>query len=532
MTEPVDVVIVGAGPAGATCAYELASRGLSVICVEQGDWTRDTALPGSTPEYELLTRTRWNWDGNVRNGWADYPVNSDGAELTALMYPGVGGTSVIYGAHWHRLLPEDFRVATLDGVAADWPIGYTDLEPHYRRADHAVGAAGLDGDPACPPQEYPMPPHPLGPAGTTMASAMNRLGWHWWPGSLAIPSAPFKHMGQCVRWGTCEHGCPVGAKASFDISHWPHALAAGAKLVTNARVARVTTTAAGLADGVLWLDRDGREHRVKANAVVLAANGIGTPRLLLMSNDRHPDGLANSSGLVGKNLMMHPIASSVGAYDTGLDSWNGPAGQLMYSLEFYRTDRSRGFVRGAKWSLTPVPGILAALDVFGDLPFAQRWGRNVHALSRYGGSVLGWHATVDDLPEEDNRVDLDPVRTDSSGLPAAQVRYRLSENSRRIMDFSVHRMTEAHQAAGAAHVLNETARPSGHLMGTARMGHDSRTSVVDAYGRCYDVPNLYIVDGSVMVTGGGMNPTATIVALAARTADHIVDVAAAAPALA
>jgi choline dehydrogenase-like flavoprotein len=306
-------------------------------------------------------------------------------------------------------------------------------------------------------------------------------------------------------------------------------MAAGATLVTNARVARVTTTAAGLADGVLWLDRDGREHRVKANAVVLAANGIGTPRLLLMSDDRHPDGLANSSGLVGTHLMMHPIASSLGAYDTGLDSWNGPAGQLMYSLEFYRTDRARGFLRGAKWSLTPVPGILAALDVFGDLPFAQRWGRNAHALSRYGGSVLGWHATVDDLPEEDNRVGLDPARTDSSGLPAAQVHYRLSENSRRIMDFSVQRMTEAHETAGAAHVLSEIARPSGHLMGTARMGHDSRTSVVDAYGRCHDVPNLYIVDGSVMVTGGGMNPTATIVAIAARAADHIADVAAASP---
>jgi choline dehydrogenase-like flavoprotein len=531
MTDHVDVLIVGAGPSGAVCAHSLATRGLSVLCLEQGGWVRTPSTPGGQSELELLSRRSWNWDGNRRALWADVPVNGSDADLPALMYPAVGGSSIIYGGHWHRLHPNDFQVATRDGVAADWPITYDDLAPYYQQVEDFIGVAGLDGDPAVAPQGYPLPPHPIGSAGTMMATAMNSLGWHWWPGPVAIPSSPFKHMGQCKRWGICERGCPVGAKASFDLAYWPHALAAGASLKTSARVARITTTRNGLADGAIWLDRAGVEHRVRANSVVVAANGVGTPRLLLMSNDRQPDGLANSSGLVGKNLMMHPISSCVGAYDADIETWNGPAGQLMYSMEFYGTDTSRDFVRGAKWSLVPLPGILATLDHFRELPFHERWGAGVHALSRYSGSMLGWYATVDDLPDESNRVELDPNLSDSSGLPAPRVRYRISNDSSRNMDFAVERMREAHGAAGAVHTVSETSMPSGHLMGTARMGDDPTKAVVDCYGRAHDIPNLFVVDGSVMVTGGAVNPTATITALAARTAEHLADLASGMPTL-
>lgn len=514
-----DVLIVGAGPSGAVVAHTLASRGMSVVCLEQGDWVNPDDLPGSKPEFELLTRTQWHWEPNVRGRTADYPLELSETEAPVSMFGAVGGSSVVYGAHWLRLMPSDFRVRTLDGVADDWPISYQDLEPYYNRIDEFIGVAGLGGDPAFPPQDFPLPPHPIGPGGLHMGQAMNKLGWHFWPGTHAIPSTAYKNMGQCVRWGVCERGCPAGAKASFDLAYWPHATAKGARLVTNARVARITTGTDGLADGAIWIDAAGVERRVRANAVVLAANGVGTPRLLLMSE------VANSSGLVGKNLMVHPNRGVAGVYDEDLQSWSGPAGQLLYSLEFYETDPARGFVRGSKWNLMPLPGVLNVLDLYRDRPFEERWGRAAHQLSRHAGSALMWYANIDDLPEEHNTVTLDGQLRDSSGLPGAKITYRLSENSLRNLEFVTEKMTEAHHAAGAVDTFLDPLVPSGHLLGTARMGDDPATSVVDGFGRSHDVANLFVVDGSVMVTGGGMNPTSTITAFALRTAEHIADTA-------
>ena len=515
-----DVLIIGAGPSGAVTAHTLAARGLSVICLEQGDWVNADDLPGNKPEFELLTRAQWHWEPNVRKRREDYPLDVSGAQAPVSMFGAVGGSSVVYGAHWQRLMPSDFRVRSLDGVADDWPISYEDLQPFYDRVDQFIGVAGLGGDPAYPPQDFPLPPHPIGAGGLHMGSAMNKLGWHFWPGTHAIPSTAFKNMGQCVRWGVCERGCPAGAKASFDLAYWPHASAAGAQLITNARVSQITVDRAGRADGAVWLDEDGVERKVRANAVVLAANGIGTPRLLQLS-----DNLANSSGLVGKNLMIHPNRGVIGVYDEELESWNGPAGQLLYSLEFYETDDSRGFKRGSKWNLMPFPGVLGVLDLFRDRSFDERWGPAAHALARRAGKVMIWYANIDDLPEEHNTVTLDPVLRDSSGLPAPRIDYTLSDNSLRNLEFVAEKMTEAHRAAGAVETFLDPLVPSGHLLGTARMGDDPATSVVDSFGRSHDVPNLFVVDGSVMVTGGGMNPTSTITAFALRAAEHLADTA-------
>ncbi len=521
----VDVLVVGSGPSGAVTAHTLATRGFSVVCLEQGDWVNSDEMPANKPEFELLTRGSWSVWPNERKGRADYPIDVDDADADPIMFNGVGGGSVFYGAHWMRLLPSDFRVRTLDGICDDWPIGYEDLEPYYQQVDQFIGVSGLGGDPAYPDQDFPLPPHPIGRGGVQMARGMNSLGWHWWPGTNAIPSTAFKNMGQCVRWGLCERGCPVGAKASFDLAYWPHATAAGAKLITGARVARITVDRSGLANGAIWVDTHGTEHRIDANAVVLAANGIGTPRILLMSDDDHPEGLANSSGLVGKNLMLHPVCSVIGMFDQEIDGWNGPAGQLMYSLEFAETDASRGFLRGAKWALMPPLGVLHVLDHLQQHSFDERWGEHVHDLARYAGRSLIWSGVIDDFPDESNSVTLDRSSTDSSGLPGVKLNYRRSENTDRMVDFMHARMIEAHEAAGATRTLTAPLTESGHLLGTARMGNDPRSSVVDAFGRSHDVPNLFIVDGSVMVTGGSVNSTAAIAALALRTATHIADTA-------
>ena len=526
--ETADVVIVGAGPSGAVTAHTLAERGFKVVCLEQGDWTSPADFPGNRPEWELLLQRKWSWNQNTRGRPADYPVNIEESAIVPIMYGGVGGSSVLFGAHWMRLLPSDFRVKTLDGICDDWPIDYFELEPYYSRIDKFIGVSGLGGDPAYPPQDFDMPPHPMGKGGMQAARGMNKLGWHWWPGTQAIPTAKHKHMAKCVRWGMCEMGCPAGAKASFDLAFWPHAIAHGAKLITGARVRMIETGKDGRANAVIWIDRQGQEHRQKTNAVVMAANGIGTPRLLLLSaSSQHPDGLANSSGLVGKNLMLHPNTESIGLYNEDIESWKGPAGQLLYSLQFYETDLSRGYYRGSKINLMPAPGVLRLLSNFKSLPFQERWGAGVHDLSEHAGRALTWSANTEDLPEESNCVTLDPALKDTDGIPAPKVHYKISDNTMKNLKFSLDRLVEMHAAAGAVHIAKTllwTEQP-GHLLGTARMGNDPKTSVVDRWGRSHDVPNLFVVDGSLMVTGGAVNPTASITALALRTAEHIADTA-------
>jgi len=280
----------------------------------------------------------------------------------------------------------------------------------------------------------------------------------------------------------------------------------------------------GLADGVVYHDSRGEVREQKARIVVLACNGVGTPRLLLNSRSAlFPDGLANGTGLVGRNLMFHPYASVRGIFPDRLEGFKGPIGCSIISQEFYETDPARGFVRGYSFQvargLSPVAtalgGLGSQLIPWGSdhrRMFDARWDRSITI------AVIG-----DDLPEETNRVVLHPELTDSDGIAAPQVRYTLSENSRRMLDHGIARATEVLRAAGAVEVLaTPLLRTAGwHLMGTARMGSDPRGSVVDGFGRCHEVKNLYIIDGSIMVTGGAVNPTSTIQALALRIADRL-----------
>ncbi len=524
--EHADVVLVGAGASGGVVARHLAEAGFSVVCLEQGEWPDRDDFRGTEDDWELAIRQRWALSPNIRGMASDYPVNDDDSDINPLMFNAVGGSMIIYAGTWPRMLPSDFRVRTMDGVADDWPIDYFDVAPFYDEIDRQIGVSGLAGDPAYPPHtDYPLPPLPLGIAGKRVAQAHNELGWHWWPEPNAILSAPYDGRHACVQRGVCTSGCAEGAKASTDLTHWPKAIAAGARLVTGARVNRITTNAQGLATGATWIDRDGAEHHQTGDTVILAANAIGTARLLLLSaDDHHPTGLANSSGLVGKRLMMHPFAAVTGWFDDSVEGWQGQFGASITTYEFYETDRSRGFVRGAKWALSPVGGPLNHV-----LPMragSEVWGAKHHDLmARTFGKGATWAIFGEDLPEETNRVDLDPDLCDADGIPAPRVHYRTSENSKRLMEFQVARAEESLRAAGAIDVTAANLlRYSGwHLMGTARMGDDPATSVVDRNQRAHDVANLYIVDGSVFVTSSGVNPTNTITALALRTAAHLVE---------
>ncbi|MEI7778396.1 MAG: GMC family oxidoreductase [Actinomycetes bacterium] len=521
-----DVLIIGSGPSGAIVAGELSAHGFSVVCLEQGEWHNNDEFPGRQPEWELLGANKWHRDQNIRRTPSDYPVEVSQSDITPIMFAGVGGSSVLYGGHWMRMLPSDFRMHSLDGVATDWPLTYDELAPFYDAVESAVGTAGVPGDPAyLRGPNPPLPPHPIGGVGRTAARGLASLGWHWWPASNAIASQRFGGLTPCVRWGTCETGCPEGAKASFDLTHWPKALNAGTRLVTGARVRQVTLDSRGRADGALYLDRLGREHHQRGRMVVLAANGVGTPRLLLLSSSpRFPDGLANGSGMVGKRLMLHPTSAITAVYEEDLKSWMGPAGQAIYSLQFYETDLNRGFAGGAKWECVPTGGPMRAVELLSQDGFDSAWGPGAQDRVR---SVVGhsvhWGILANDLPDESNRITLDPVLKDSDGIAAPRSNYRISENSQRLLAFHREKMNQAISASGALRTFEEsTSVEAGHLMGTATMGDDPETSVVDKWGVTHEVPNLCIVDGSVMPTGGGVNPTATIAALALRAATHLV----------
>ncbi len=526
-SEPADVLVVGAGASGAVVALRLAEAGFRVICLEQGEWHDKREYPGVRPDWELAARKQWATSPNIRGLPEDYPVVEDDSPMSPLMFNGVGGSTILFAGAWPRMPPSDFRVRSLDGIADDWPLMYDDLLPYYRRTDRDFGVSALGGDPAYPPDDVdpPLRPLPIGAAGLKVARAHTRLGWHWWPEFNAILSAPYDGRQPCVLRSTCQSGCNEGAKASTDITHWPKAIAKGAQLVTGARVRRIERNAAGLATGATWIDRNGTEHFEPAKVVVLAANAIGTVRLLLLSADsRHPDGLANLSGLVGKRLMMHPFANVAGVFEDELMSWQGQFGDLIESLEFYETDERRGFVRGARWGLAPTGGpINTALP---SRAGTQVWGPDHHLHVRsHLGHGANWGLFGEDLPDEANRVGLSSTVADSSGIPAPEIHYSISDNSRRMLDFHIERATESLLEAGARTVeVDRLMRYSGwHLLGTARMGDDPETSVLDRWNRAHDVPNLYVVDGSCFVTSSGVNPTSTIVALALRAADQMVE---------
>ena len=434
--EPVDVLIVGAGASGAALAWSLAETRMKILCLEQGDWMDPAEYPSTKKDWELRRFGDFGVSPNSRGRREDYPVNDGDSPICVSNFNAVGGSTILYAAHFPRFHPADFKVRTLDGVADDWPLDYERLEPYYAINDRMMGVAGLAGDPAYPPKELPLPPVPLGKLGETLARGFNRLGWHWWPSDSAIATRDYEGRAACINLGPCITGCAQGAKASTDVTYWPVAVRRGVELRTRCRVREISVGDDGMADGVIYYDADGVERRQKAEVVVLACNGVGTPRLLLNSRSKHfPDGLANRSGLVGKNLMFHPYAMVTGVFDEPLEGYKGPTGCCLMSQEFYETDLSRGFVRGC--SIEILRGMAPRRhrlvgDVARDASRGERTITGPTPSSSTGSRA--WSMICEDLPEPHNCVTLDPDLVDSDGIPAPKVSYRLSENSKRMLE--------------------------------------------------------------------------------------------------
>ncbi len=517
--EPVDVVVIGAGMGGAAFCYGLSAHApqLRITCLERGDWLHPAQMPATRRDFQQLALTTWALAPAVRGHWssatpeptlsADYGVDDRRSAIKPLMWCGVGGSSLTWAAHFPRLHPSDFKTQTLDGVGDDWPFSYFDLEPYYDQNDLMMGVSGLVGDPAYPPKRAPrLPPLPIGRMGEKAAQGFNQLGWHWWPVDAAINSVPYAGRPGCNYCGPCQQGCVNHAKASVDQTYWPHALRQGVELRTRC-VTQEILVQAGRATGVRYRAADGQDHVQPAAYVVVAANGIGTPRLLLASGV--------GGACVGRCLMFHPVAYIRAICTEEMDGPAGPIGCALYSHEFYETDRQRGFVRGFQLQVTRENPLLTQST------YAEpRWGRAGQAqLREEFRHSFRLMVMAEDLPELDNRVTLGDL-LDSDGLPQAKLEYQISENSRRMLDYGLERAQEVLQAAGVARMVTTAYAPltGWHLLGTARMGRDPRTSVTDAQGRCHTTPNVIVADGSLMPTVGAVNPGSTIGALALKIA--------------
>lgn len=521
-----NIAIVGAGPVGAAVAWRLAEAGLKPLLIEKGVSFDPAMLDRDSPDWELRRDRQWSSNPNIRLGATDDPIDDRETPIKPMFGYGTGGTSHFWSAHIPRFRPEDFRVATLDGVARDWPIDWHDLAPFYELAEERWGTAYHPGDPSGAPKHgKPKPLPTIGAHGRRFAKVFDEMGWHWWPVDLVVGRDAYMYGTEhCKHVGPCDLGCPSRIRSTSNHAFLKEAVRIGTQLLTETRVLRIETGSQGRATALVCRSGDD-EFRIRAQQFILAANGSATPRLLQLSTSSNtPEGLANSSGLVGKGLMLHPYAKVDALFDEPLGGWVSGEKAGLISLEFLQTKPERGFVRGVKLQLGTGPAPVALAEGAGPgsrLP----WGAAHHqAFEARFDRICGFTVCSEDLPENENCITLSDTLRDRDGLPAAKWIYRVGENSRRALDFGLDRATELLKAAGGRKIFRNLLRDQAgfHIMGTARMGHNPSTSVVDSYGRCHDVENLFIVDASVFVTSSVINPTLTAQAFALRAADKIL----------
>ena len=531
--DSVDFVIVGSGAAGGVLAKELATAGFDVVVLEQGPWQQPEQFTHDELAVERengMLNLAWEPVQTIRQTETDVPRRNTGRAMAYRR--AVGGSSVHFAANYWRFRPIDFHersaLGAISGTGfADWPITYEELEPYYTKVDWEIGVSGTPG-PFDPHRSrpYPLPPLPDKSSGVVLERGAAALGLHAQVAPVAILSRPYDGRSPCMSCGHCSfYGCEFGAKSSTLVTMIPRAVATGrCEVRADSTVVRIETNPKGRATGVVYRDRDGAERRQTARAVVVAANGAETTRLLLMStSSRFPQGLANSSGNVGRYIMFNGHASTFGRFEHPLNEYKGPVATRVIH-DFYDAEAKRGFYGGggidARFNYGPIAFATTVLP--DDVP---TWGTEYkRALREYYTHSVRFMAHITSLPVATNRVTLDPDHRDRFGRPGLSLTYRDHADDMKAKRWFRDRTEELMAAAGATKVWNQPILPIDggvHLLGTARMGNDPRESVVDRYHRAHDVPNLFICDGSSFVTSGRGQPTMTIQALAFRAADHI-----------
>jgi len=534
--DPVDFVIVGSGAAGGIIAKELSTAGFDVVVFEQGPYRK--AEDFTHDEYSVLFEDELLGGGPQLSGQTYREYEGDEASMPNLQpvryAQTVGGSSVHFTANFWRFRELDFIERSMLGPIsgtnfADWPITYKELEPYYTRVDWEIGVSGAPGpNDSFRSKPFPMPPLPIKSSGVLLDKAARKLGLTAQQEPHAILSKPFNGRSPCMHCGHCMwFGCEVGAKSSTLAAMIPLAEASGhCEIRDRSAVFRIETDEDGRASEVMYYDKDGNERSQKAQAVIVSANGAETARLLLLSaNERNPDGLANSSGFVGRNLMFNAHSAVDGVFENPLNDYRSvQVSKIIH--DFYETDGQRGFYGGGGidarplWVTTPI--IHAMMGMPPDVPkWGAAWKQEIaHNFTRQM-SIIG---STTSLALDRNNITLHPENTDQWGRPALRLTYRDHDDDLSMARFLSDRSQELFDAAGAKKFWAHPVIPTNggeHLLGTARMGDDKASSVVDRYHRSHDVPNLFICDGSSFVTSGRGQPTMTIMALAFRAAEHI-----------
>jgi len=503
----VDFVIVGTGAGGGTLACKLAEYGFSVVAFDAGPYWRPLEDFASDEMHQ--SKLYWT-DERIVDGDNPLQLGSNNSGKS------IGGSTVHFAMVSLRFRPEWFKSRTKLGYGVDWPLDWREMWDYYAEVEQALKISGPLTYPWGPKRpRYPYRPHELNAAALVLAEGAQALGIDWAPTPLATLSAPRGLAHPCVYRGMCVIGCSTNAKQSVLVTWLPRALKAGAEIRDLAMVGTIEHDTVGRVTGVSY-QRDGRWRFQRARNVVVAGYAIETPRLLLASaSGKFPEGLANSSGLVGKNLMVQSNQAVWGVMDREIRSYKGPP-SLAVTEHWNYADDGKDFHGGYCYmSQGPLP------IVWGTTQASKRglWGQALlDQMEKYNHQV-GLKIVGETLPQERNCVSLTDER-DQYGLRIPRITYSFCDNDKRLIDHSLRFMRQALEAVDARDIWEEI-DDTCHLNGTARMGDDPETSVVNADCRSWDIPNLWICDGSVFPTVGGVNPSLTIQAIACRTADRI-----------
>lgn len=502
------VVVIGTGAGGGVLSNELAQKGVSVVALEAGgrylpeDYVND--------EWESFGQLAWL---DPRSTSGDWRVAKDFSGLPAWIVKAVGGTTTHWAGASLRFQDHEWKALSTYGSVQgasllDWPIDAAEMDPFYQRAEDKLGVTRTgdrQGLPGC--NNYKV-----------FEAGAKALGYEQvHTGRMAINSADYDDRPACQQTGFCFQGCKWGAKWSAAYTDIPRGEATGnLEVRERAHVLKIEHDESGKVSGVLYADADGNQHVQKARVVCVAGNSIESPRLLLNSeSSMFPDGLANSSGHVGRNYMRHMTGSVYAVFDQPVKMWRGTTMAGIITDES-RHDPSRGFVGGYEMETLALglPFMAAFLD-----PGA--WGREfTTALDSYD-SMAGMWLVGEDMPQETNRISLNHDVKDQYGLPAPNVHFDDHPNDIAMRNHAYKQGMAVYDAVGATRVFPTPPYPSTHNLGTNRMAENPRDGVVNKWGQTHDIPNLFISDGSQFTTGAAENPTLTIVALAIRQAEHL-----------
>ena len=533
--ERADVCIIGAGASGAAAAKVLTERGVRVVALERGPWRKRESFGGD----ELANVNRYNlWPDPLLNPRTVRAAASEEAkvDLFCPVPQMVGGGTV----HWQGWLPRftenDFRLRTIVGelpgtTLADWPITYAELEPYYTKVEWAFGVSGQAGANAFESPRsrgYPCPPMPTSRYAQKFHEGCRKLGYNSFPTPQAALSRPYNgRPATVVSAFAQQHGDPTGTRSSA-LSVWvPDALATGRyDLRPDCYVHEITVDEHGRAKSAIYQDAAGDFIEQEADIFILACGAIESARLLLLSRSgRFPNGLANGSDLVGRNVTFHEYSAAVGVFDEPIYAWAGGGYVSASSYQFYEHDDQRPFAGGCHIA---VAGVGIPLPINWSLPDRPMWGAQAKQMDReFFNHSLAIAMVLHDMPQHDNRVELDAQVKDAWGLPVTRITLKPHPNDLAQGRWIIDHNAEIVEAAGAKKIyrvyIDRITGNCSHQHGTTRMGNDPATSVLNKWCQAHEVDNLFVVDGGPFPTATGANPTLTIMANAWRVAEHIAD---------